>query len=99
MAGRSTAALRRSIWKVGRWKRVYPGSGIQRVGPEGKVLAEHQGAPVLVEFERHLAAAFRLELSEGGRVHELFLEIVDGAASVPSPGRRRQWHTLDEIPT
>ncbi len=46
---------------------------IKRVGEGGKVLAEYQGAPVLVEAGRHLAATFHPELSQGTKVQELFL--------------------------
>ncbi|MDQ6665964.1 MAG: pyridoxal 5'-phosphate synthase glutaminase subunit PdxT [Acidobacteriota bacterium] len=46
---------------------------IHRVGPDGRVLAEYQGNPVLVEQGRHLAATFHPELTSDLRVHELFL--------------------------
>ncbi|MDQ6708310.1 MAG: pyridoxal 5'-phosphate synthase glutaminase subunit PdxT, partial [Acidobacteriota bacterium] len=46
---------------------------IHGVGPDGRVLAEYQGKPVLVEQGRHLAATFHPELTSDLRVHELFL--------------------------
>jgi 5'-phosphate synthase pdxT subunit len=46
---------------------------IRRMGVNAKVLAVYQGAPVLVEQGRHLAATFHPELSSDSRVHELFL--------------------------
>src|SRR3954453_13669568 len=43
------------------------------VGPAVEVLAEHDGAPVLLRDGRLLVAAFHPELTEDTRVHELFL--------------------------
>jgi 5'-phosphate synthase pdxT subunit len=47
---------------------------IRRVEPGVKVLAEYDGAPVLIEQGRHLAATFHPELTKDSRVHQLFLE-------------------------
>jgi len=47
---------------------------IRRVGPEVKVLASYEGAPVLVEQGKHLVATFHPELSGDGRVHGRFVE-------------------------
>ncbi len=51
---------------------------IRRVGAKAKVLARYEGAPVLVEQGRHLAATFHPELTEDARVHRLFLEKLAG---------------------
>jgi 5'-phosphate synthase pdxT subunit len=47
---------------------------IRRLGPQVRVLLDHQGDPVLVEQDRHLAATFHPELTADTRVHELFLK-------------------------
>ena len=47
---------------------------IRRVGPEARVLARYQDAPVLVEQGRHMAATFHPELSGDSRIHLMFLE-------------------------
>ncbi len=49
---------------------------ISRVGPGIEVLAEREGAPVLVRQGDLLAATFHPELSEDRRVHRLFVEAV-----------------------
>jgi 5'-phosphate synthase pdxT subunit len=46
------------------------------VGPEVEVLAEHDGAPVLLRQGRFLVASFHPELTDDTRVHERFLELV-----------------------
>lgn len=46
---------------------------IRRVGDSGKVLATHNGDPVLIDFGRHLVATFHPELTRDTRVHRLFL--------------------------
>lgn len=46
---------------------------IRRAGPGVKVLADYEGAPVLVEQDRHLVATFHPELTADSRVHKLFL--------------------------
>lgn len=47
---------------------------IRRAGPDVKVLASHDGTPVLVEQGRHLAATFHPELTPDRRLQKLFLE-------------------------
>jgi len=49
---------------------------ITRTGPEVEVLAQRDGAPVLVRQGRLLAATFHPELSSELRVHRLFVEMV-----------------------
>ena len=49
---------------------------ILRVGPEAKILASYQGAPVLVEQGKHLAATFHPELSGDDRIHGHFVQKV-----------------------
>src|SRR6185295_571664 len=51
---------------------------IRRVGQGARVLARYQGDPVLVEEGRHLVATFHPELSGDTRVHELFLQKLNG---------------------
>jgi 5'-phosphate synthase pdxT subunit len=46
---------------------------IRRVGPNAKVLAEYQGAPVMVEEGKHLVATFHPELSSSDRIHREFV--------------------------
>ena len=55
---------------------------VSDAGPGVEVLAEHDGAPVLLRDGRLLVAAFHPELPEDTRVHELFLEAVEEAKSV-----------------
>ena len=59
---------------------------IAEVGEGVEVLAERQGAPVLVRQAHLLAATFHPELSGDDRVHALFVEMVrtykEKAASV-----------------
>jgi 5'-phosphate synthase pdxT subunit len=57
---------------------------IERAGPEVEVLAELDGDPVLVREGRILAASFHPELTDDGRVHERFLEMVKEEAHVRS---------------
>jgi 5'-phosphate synthase pdxT subunit len=49
---------------------------IEEAGPDVEVLAELDGAPVLVREGDVLLAAFHPELTDDTRVHELFLEQV-----------------------
>jgi 5'-phosphate synthase pdxT subunit len=51
---------------------------IRRVGEGARVLARYDGDPVLVEQGRHLAATFHPELTGDSRVHELFLQKLNG---------------------
>lgn len=55
---------------------------IRRLGPEAKVLATYQDAPVLVEQGRHLAATFHPELSSNSsQIHNLFVQNVHNQAA------------------
>jgi 5'-phosphate synthase pdxT subunit len=47
---------------------------VERVGPDIEVLARHDGVPVLVRTARCTVAAFHPELTDDGRLHELFLD-------------------------
>lgn len=49
---------------------------VESVGPGVEVLAELEGAAVLLRQGRFLAASFHPELTDDTRVHELFLELV-----------------------
>jgi pyridoxal 5'-phosphate synthase pdxT subunit len=55
---------------------------VSDAGSDVEVLAEHDGAPVLLRDGRLLVAAFHPELTEDTRVHELFLGAVEEAKSV-----------------
>jgi pyridoxal 5'-phosphate synthase pdxT subunit len=57
---------------------------IERAGPDVEVLAELDGAPVLIRQGRYLLATFHPELTDDTRVHELFLEAVKEETSVRS---------------
>ncbi len=50
---------------------------ISYLGDGVEVLADHDGAPVLVRGGRILVAAFHPELTSDTRVHERFLQLVD----------------------
>jgi len=50
---------------------------IRRLGDGVRVLASHEGDPVLVEHGRHLIATFHPELSADRRVQRLFLDKLD----------------------
>ena len=47
---------------------------IARLGEGIEVLASHDGAPVIVRQNRHLAAAFHPEIAGDARLHQLWLE-------------------------
>lgn len=49
---------------------------IVRVGSGVEILAEHDGAPVLVRQKNLLASSFHPELTDDPRVHQYFLEMV-----------------------
>jgi len=51
-------------------------------GPEVEVLATHAGEPVLLRQGRFLVASFHPELTDDGRVHERFLDLVREEQSV-----------------
>jgi pyridoxal 5'-phosphate synthase pdxT subunit len=55
---------------------------IERAGPDVEVLAQLDGAPVLIRQGGYLLATFHPELTDDTRVHELFLEAVKEAMSV-----------------
>jgi pyridoxal 5'-phosphate synthase pdxT subunit len=55
---------------------------IAEAGPDVEVLAELEGAPVLVRQGRILAASFHPELTDDTRVHERFLEMIREEAHV-----------------
>jgi 5'-phosphate synthase pdxT subunit len=49
---------------------------IERVGPGVRVLAEHDGSPVMVRQGSLLAATFHPELTDDPRVHRYFLDMI-----------------------
>jgi len=49
---------------------------VSQVGPAVQVLAEHGGAPVLVQQGKLLAASFHPELTDDLRLHRYFLSLV-----------------------
>lgn len=51
---------------------------VERTGPEVEVLAETEGHPVAVRQGHLLATSFHPEVGGDGRVHRLFLELVQG---------------------
>ena len=51
---------------------------ISRVGSEIETLATHGGEPVLVRSKTVMAASFHPELADDDRVHQLFLNMVQG---------------------
>ena len=55
---------------------------VRVIGQEVEVLAELDGEPVLLRQGRFLVASFHPELTDDARVHELFLQLVRGVASV-----------------
>lgn len=55
---------------------------ITRTGPAVDVLAERDGAPVLVRSGHLLAATFHPELSSDTRIHQLFLNLVRERKSI-----------------
>jgi len=50
---------------------------ITRSGPAVEVLAEHDGAPVLVRQGNVLASSFHPELTDDTRIHEFFLSLLE----------------------
>jgi len=57
------------------------------------VLATYLGAPILVDYGRHLVATFHPELSADARVHRLFLSKLAGNGSgVASRRRLTRWN-------
>jgi len=51
---------------------------ISRIGSELETLATHGGEPVLVRSKTVMAASFHPELADDDRVHQLFLNMVQG---------------------
>ena len=51
---------------------------VETVGPAVEVLASHDGVPVLVRQGRAMAASFHPELTPDTRLHERFVELVEG---------------------
>ncbi len=51
---------------------------IERAAARVEVLARHDGAPVLVRQGRLLASSFHLEMTGDARIHELFVDMVEG---------------------
>jgi len=47
---------------------------VERVGEGVEILAEYDGAPVIVRQDSILLAAFHPELTDDGRLHRLFVE-------------------------
>lgn len=50
---------------------------IEELGPEVKVLAEFNSAPVLVRQGKVLASSFHPELTDDGRIHEYFMRMTE----------------------
>jgi 5'-phosphate synthase pdxT subunit len=55
---------------------------VRDAGPAVEVLAEHDGEPVLLRQGRFLVASFHPELTDDGRVHARFMELVEEEANV-----------------
>jgi pyridoxal 5'-phosphate synthase pdxT subunit len=53
---------------------------IARVGPQVKVLAEHEGLPVIVQQGPHLGATCHPELTHDVGLHALFLQMTQATA-------------------
>jgi pyridoxal 5'-phosphate synthase pdxT subunit len=51
---------------------------IERAAARVEVLARHDGAPVLVRQGRLLASSFHPEMTGDARIHELFVDMVEG---------------------
>ena len=65
------------------------GPVIERVGPGIKVLAKHEGKPVLVERGRILAATFHPELTSDTTVHQHFLDLAATGSGKPKKQLQR----------
>lgn len=52
---------------------------VEAVGDDVEVLATVDGDPVLIRYKNVLAAAFHPELTPDTRLHEMFLQLVEGA--------------------
>lgn len=62
----------------GGYKAVFIRAPLIKSIDRGEVLAEYRGSPILVREGRCLAATFHPELTLDLRVHQYFLEMVDG---------------------
>jgi pyridoxal 5'-phosphate synthase pdxT subunit len=51
---------------------------IEEVAPQVEVLAEHDGAPVIVRQDNMLGSSFHPEMAGDPRVHEFFVSMVGG---------------------
>lgn len=65
------------------------GPVIEKVGPGIKVLAKHQGRPVLVQNGRTLAATFHPELTSDTTVHQHFLDMAANGSGKPKKQLQR----------
>ena len=65
------------------------GPDIEKVGPGIKVLAKHEGKPVLVERGRILAATFHPELTSDTTVHQHFLDLAANGSGKPKKQLQR----------
>lgn len=52
---------------------------VERVGPDVKVVATHDGSPVVVREGALLASSFHPEMTADGRLHELFVDMAKRA--------------------
>jgi 5'-phosphate synthase pdxT subunit len=93
--GRQTSSFETDLELVGDSRPVHAvfirAPRIEHHGPHVDVLAELDGAPVLVRDGDVLLAAFHPELTDDTRVHELFLDTVrkEAAARISRPPARR----------
>ena len=62
----------------GSYRAVFIRAPVIKQVNEGEVLAKYRGSPILVREGRCLAATFHPELTLDLRVHQYFLEMVDG---------------------
>ena len=72
---------------------------LEEAGPDVEVLAEVDGHPVLAREGRLLVAAFHPELTDDTRVHERFLNIVQGGGKCPGIASGRRSSTRRAPPT
>ena len=61
---------------------------IESAGSDVRVLAEHDGRPVLVRQDSVLAASFHPELTADGRIHSYFAGMVRDAKITPRNSKR-----------
>ena len=66
-----------SLKNIGEFHAVFiRAPKVVRVGPGVEILAEHDGAPVLVRQKNLLASSFHPELTGDTRIHEYFLKMI-----------------------